>query len=418
MSASEKMLTAIENGNLEESAKELHVALNEDSDEVLAALSEQLWEMGFLDEARQVLLTLKERQPNNDEWNITLAEIAIENDDIDAAFTYLEEVDKESEAYPQSLLVLADLYQALGIPEVSEHKLKEAKRLLPDEPIIDFALAELYFSLGQYQQAAELYQQLMAAGIDELAGVLLSARLGKALSMEGQFEEAIPYLEKALEHDRSDDHLFELAYTYLQINEREKAIQLLQELREENNTYQSLYYFLADALKEEERNEEALAVAQEGIAQDPFQVRLFQLAAEISYRLHDSQAAEDYLHQAIELGDGVDNSILALSNLYIAEERYEEAVAILQKLEEVDGYAKWNLAQAYRGLEEDDKALPLYQEASAEMGHDTDFMRDYGLYLREIGHIKEAEDLLNHYLAHVPDDAEIAALLDGYQDKF
>lgn len=412
MSASEEVLNALEKGQMEEGMKQLHRALNEDSDELLGELSERLWEMGFLDETRQVLLTLRERQPQNDEWNVTLAEIAMENDDIDAAFEYLEQVSPDSPAYPESLLVLADLYQMIGIPEVSEKKLKEVKQLLPDETLIDFALAELYFSLGDYHRAAEQYQQLLNQGMTEEGGVSLNARLGKALSMEGHFEEAIPYLEKSVELDRSDDHIFELAYTYLQLEERNKAIQLLQELRELNPTYQSLYYFLAEALKDEERDEEALEVVKAGIEQDAFQVRLFQLAAELSYRLHDNQAAEDYLKQAIELGDGVDDSILALSQLYLTEDRFEEAIDLLKQLEEVDGYAKWVLAQAYRGLEDDDKALPLYREANIEMGHDNDFMRDYGLYLREIGQLDESNKVLEHYLHHVPDDMEIQTLLN------
>lgn len=412
MSASEEVLNALEKGQMEEGMKQLHRALNDDSDDLLGELSEHLWEMGFLDEARQVLLTLRERQPQNDEWNVTLAEIAIENDDLDAAFDYLEQVAPTSKAYPESLLVLADLYQMIGIPEVSETKLKEVKQLLPNESLIDFALAELYFSLGDYHRASEQYQLLIQQGIEEEAGVSINARLGKALSMEGKFEDAIPYLEKAVDIDRSDDHLFELAYTYLQLEERGKAIQLLKELKELNPTYQSLYYFLAEALKEEERDAEALEVVKEGIEQDAFQARLFQLAAELSYRLHDVSAAEDYLKQAIELGDGVDESILALSQLYLSEERFEEAIDVLKQLEEVDGYAKWILAQAYRGMEEDEKALPLYKEANLEMGHDPDFMRDYGLYLREIGQMADSNEVLEHYLHHVPDDMEIQTLLN------
>lgn len=69
---------------------------------------------------------------------------------IDLAFEYLEKVDKQSDYYPQSLLAIADLYQVIGIPEVSEAKLKEAAGLLPDEPLIQFALAELYFSVDQF----------------------------------------------------------------------------------------------------------------------------------------------------------------------------------------------------------------------------------------------------------------------------
>src|SRR5699024_12059727 len=53
----------------------------------------------------------------------------------------------------QALLILADLYQVLGMTEVSEAKLKEAARILPDESLIEFALAELYFSINKFDEA-------------------------------------------------------------------------------------------------------------------------------------------------------------------------------------------------------------------------------------------------------------------------
>jgi tetratricopeptide (TPR) repeat protein len=76
---------------------------------------------------------------------LSLAEIAMENDQIDEAFDYLDRISSESPFYPRALLISADLYQLIGIPEVSEAKLVEAQKLLPQESLIRFALAELYF---------------------------------------------------------------------------------------------------------------------------------------------------------------------------------------------------------------------------------------------------------------------------------
>lgn len=414
MTASEKLTAALRTGNIEEINQALDSVIATEDVETLADWADSFWDLGFLDEAQKVLLVLKEKAPeNNNEWNLTLAEIAVENDEIDEAFEYLFEIPEDSREYTSSLMIQADLYQVLGMPEVSENKLKEAKKRQDEDPIIDFAMAELARFSGDYETARNHYQRLLEKGEDFIVGVPMKERLGNAMSMVGQFEEAATLLEEVVEEDRSDDHLFSLAYTYFQGDEREKAIPLFQELLEKNDTYHSAYYFLAEALKDEERDAEALEVVKAGINHDPFQVRLFQLAAEISYRLRQTEEAESYLLKAIELGEGADNSILALANMYLYEERYEEAVAILKKLEEVDGYAKWRLGQAHRYLDEDEKALPLYQEASDEMGHDPGFMRDYGLYLREIGRMDESNHILEHYLHHVADDLEIESLLNN-----
>ncbi|MCZ2164749.1 tetratricopeptide repeat protein, partial [Enterococcus faecium] len=215
--------------------------------DILAELGEELLAIGFLIEAKQIFEQLINQYPENDGLNIPLAEIAIEDNEIDLAFEYLEKVDKQSDYYPQSLLAIADLYQVIGIPEVSEAKLKEAAGLLPDEPLIQFALAELYFSVDRFKEAAVVYETLLASGINEISGISMQERLGQSLSMQGEFEAAIVPLEEALKEERTDDRLFQLAFTNLQLKENQQAINYLEELREVNPHYQSLYLYLGQA---------------------------------------------------------------------------------------------------------------------------------------------------------------------------
>lgn len=148
-SYSEKMLSALRNENLTEANRMLEEALRKDEPEILASLAEELQSLGFLEEAKRILEKLLKDFPEEDIFYLSLAEIAIENDDIDGAFEYLERIQPESENYLESLLVIADLYQVLGIPEVSEAKLLQAKTIAPEEPLITFALAELHFSANQ-----------------------------------------------------------------------------------------------------------------------------------------------------------------------------------------------------------------------------------------------------------------------------
>src|SRR5699024_11877433 len=72
----------------------------------------------------------------------------------------LTSISEDDPAYLQALLQLADLYQSEGLFEVAESKLLEAKNIQPDEPIIDFALGEFFFSTGEYQRAIIHYEKL------------------------------------------------------------------------------------------------------------------------------------------------------------------------------------------------------------------------------------------------------------------
>lgn len=412
-SYSEKMLAALKAEDLSEANLMFEEALKKDTPEILASLAEELQALGFLDEAKRVLEKLLSDFPEEDIFYLSLAEIAIENDDIDGAFEYLEQIAPDSENYLESLLVTADLYQVLGIPEVSEAKLLQAKTIAPEEPLITFALAELHFSANQLGEAINDYGQLQKQGIDEIANISIDERIGTAYSIMGGFEEAIPFLEWALEKEHTSDRLFQLGFTYYQIHDHQKAINYLQELITLDPQYQSGYYYLADSLKEEELLEEALLAAEEGIKENPYQVELLHLASEIAYRLRDSKKAEELLLQALETGEKMDETLLTLSNLYLNEDQPDKAIEMINQMDEEDNpYAAWNLAQAYNELEDFGAAGTYYKQAYEDLAHEPDFLKAYGIFLREDGQLETARAVLTSYLALEPGDLEVQSLLE------
>ncbi|MDN6152514.1 MAG: tetratricopeptide repeat protein [Tetragenococcus halophilus] len=419
MTYSEKMLDALDQEDFAEAQLQLNQAIKEDNEDILEELGESLLSIGFLEEAKQVFESLKSRHPEQKENNLPLAEIAVENNETDAALELLEEIGSDSELYPQALLVTADLYQVLGIPEVSESKLKEASRILPDEPLIQFALAELYLSMDRFNEAAFIYQHLLELGEEEINNVSIKERLGTTLSLEGDFENAAEYLEASLEEGETDERLFQTAFVYRQLKDNDKSIRYLQELRELNPQYRALYLPLAESLQEEELVEEAQTVIEEGIQENPYQVDLYHFASENSYRLHDAKKAEDYLLQALELGEKTEETLLTLSNLYINEERFEEAIKTVKQMEDTQNpYALWNLAHAYNELEDFEQAGQYYEQASVELKHEPDFMKEYGIFLREEGRLEEAKSYLSHYLEHEPGDMEAESILDDLSERW
>lgn len=412
-SYSEKMLAALKDENLTEANLLFEAALKKDDPEILASLAEELQALGFIEEAKRALEKLLKDFPEEDIFYLSLAEIAIEDDLIDDAFEYLEKIKPESENYLESLLVTADLYQVLGIPEVSEAKLLQAKTIAPEEPLITFALAELHFSANQLGEAINDYGQLQKQGIDEIANISIDERIGSAYSMMGGFEEAIPFLERALEKEHTSDRLFQLGFTYYQLHDHQKAINYLQELITIDPQYQSGYYYLADSLKEEELLEEALVAAEEGVKENPYQVELLHMASEIAYRLRDSKKAEALLLQALETGDKTDETLLTLSNLYLNEEQPDKAIEMISQMDEEDNpYAAWNLAQAYNELEDFDAARTYYKQAYEDLAHEPDFLKAYGIFLREDGQLEPARAVLTNYLQLEPGDLEVQSLLE------
>ncbi|EUJ35269.1 hypothetical protein BTHER_09297 [Brochothrix thermosphacta DSM 20171 = FSL F6-1036] len=154
-----KMIEALHNEDLEGAHALLDQAIENDSDEEHFDLAEQLLQLGFLDEAEALYGTLLINYPGEGELLVALAEISVDRDDEDTALAYLEQVHPEDENYPRALLVLADLYQSQGLFEVTEQKLQEAKDMLPEEPIIDFAWQNITIKWDVFQMQLTIIMQ-------------------------------------------------------------------------------------------------------------------------------------------------------------------------------------------------------------------------------------------------------------------
>lgn len=199
----------------------------------------------------------------------------LEDDQNDKALTLLNQVKSDSPAYVRALMVAADLYQTQELFEVSEQKLLEARQLEPEEPAIEFALAELYFTMREFRKAIALYLDLIKQGITQLSAVNLVERLGVAYANAGRFEQAIGYLKQIHPGDMTPDVKFETGFTYLQLKDYKPAIDLLTELKESDPHYTSLYPYLGQALVAENQLEDALKVLQEGLGVDQYNEKLW-----------------------------------------------------------------------------------------------------------------------------------------------
>ena len=154
MTYSEIVIAEIQKGNLDVVEENLELAINYDDEDTLFLLGNTLYQLGFLIETRKVYTYLLEKNPADDELKIYLAEIDIEDGNELEALDLLHSIDETSPIYPQSLLVQAGYYQLNGLPEVSIQKLSEAEQLLPEEPIIMFALAEIFYTTADYQHVS------------------------------------------------------------------------------------------------------------------------------------------------------------------------------------------------------------------------------------------------------------------------
>ena len=408
MQNSEKMIAALSNQDLTHANKYFERALKEDDDEMLLDLGAYLESIGFLPQAKQIYLKLRERFP---EVNVNLAQIAAEDDDLTEAFLYLDAIDETSPDYVSALLVMADLYDMEGLTDVAREKLLLATDISPD-PLVLFGLAELDLDLGHFKEAIDYYAQMDNREILELTGVSTYQRIGHAYAALGKFEAAVEFLKKAIEIEYDDQTVFELAVILYDMEEYQKANLYFKQLETMNPDFDGYEYVYALSLQKENQGSEALRVVQQGLSKNSFDSNLLLLASQLSYEQHDSRSAEGYLLEAKQVSDDTEEVLMRLSNLYLEEERYEDVVALDD--EAIDNVlTKWNMAKAYRQLEDEDKAYEAYHDLEADLYDNPEFLQDYAYLLYEYGYRKQAQKIAEHYLTLVPDDMAMADFLEN-----
>ncbi|MCW8519932.1 tetratricopeptide repeat protein [Streptococcus macedonicus] len=404
---SEKIVASIQNQDLEHADKYLKRALKEDDAETLLELAEYLESIGFLPQAREIYLQERESYP---EVNINLAQIAIEDGDIEGAFFYLDTISPESEAYLSALLVMADIYDMEGLTDVAREKLLLASEI-SDEPLVVFGLAEIELELGNFNQAIKEYAKLDNREILELTGISTYQRIGRAYASLGKFEAAIEFLEKAIEIEYDDGTIFELATILYGQGEYQKANVYFKQLDTMNPDFEGYEYVYAQSLHEENKTEEALRLVQKGLIKNEFDTNLLLAASQLSYELHDSKQAESYLLKAKNVAVDDEDVLMRLTNLYLEEERYEDVVALSR--DNIDNVlTKWNIAKAYQALEADKKALKIYDELATDLADNPEFLQDYAYILREFGQKERAHQVAERYLQLVPDDVNMVEFLN------
>ena len=419
MTYSEQMLDQLEAGKLKEAQNSFKLALINDDDDMLFSLAEELYALGFLQQARTIYLKLLDCYPDEDELKTNLATIAIDEGHNDEALSYLAQIKPDSPAYVQSLLVAADLYQTEEEFEVTEEKLKEAYALAPDEPAVEFALGEFYFMVGQYSEAIQYYFQLIKNGYTDFAKVDIAGRLGICYAQSGQFKKALGYFNQVKPEYQTSDIRFQKGLTRLQLGDTEKAIKTLEDLINDDNQYASAYPELAKAYEKENKYQQALRVIQEGLSVDQYNEYLYSLAAEITSYLGDQKLMKKYLVKAHELAPENMTITLQYSNFLLHQHDDEANIKLLSPLvkeDETDPQLYWNLARSYQRTDQLELAGKYYEAALPAYSENPTFLKELINYYRETGETDKLMDELERYLRLVPTDTEMQDLYDQYED--
>lgn len=360
---------------------------------------------GFLKEADELYDVLLTHLPDEAQLKIDRAGTLIEMGKEDEALLYLKDIRKDEPEYLQSLVVQADYYQMLGLAETAIMKIKEAHELAPNEPIIQFAYAELLLDTGRFAEAVKYYLDVYKE-TKVLGGVQLVSRIAEAYSAGGAFEEALPYYELQLEDHRSPEALFGVAYSHYQVGQATQAIKYLEELLAMDPDYYAAYMLAGQAHLLLDENQKAYDQFKAGIARDAYDKELHLSAGKCALKLGLQAEAEQYLSEALALEPEYIEAIVSLASLYNETEQDEALIQLVEDSQEqaeslpiVQAF----YAYALERMEYYEEAYTAYTKAYNGMKEDYPFLHAYASFLLEEGRRDEAITIAKEIIALFPE---------------
>lgn len=380
------------------------------------AIADLYMQWGYVQKAERILLQLQKEFPDETDITLLLADIYIELENDDQAIYLLNQIDETNDAYIQSLVQLADLYQAQGLYEVAEQKLLTAKQLEPNEPLIDFALGELLFSAGDYKKAIIHYKKVLPT--DNVASVSIPERLGEAYAEVGEYEQALQFFQEV--DSENPNTIFKYGFTAYQAHRLDIAINAWENVLELDPYYHTVYYQLAKAYMEEEMLDKAYQTAKKGLELDEFNKELYYIAGVLAHNHHLDEESEQYVRQAITLDPDYKEAILFLVERLKETNKHSFIVELLIELKNTgsyDGLYEWELARAYYELESYHDALKHYKEAYNTLHADSDFLKEYAYFLTEERDIPSAVKVFKAYLNQQPEDTEVEEFLTRLEES-
>ncbi|TFE03079.1 tetratricopeptide repeat protein [Jeotgalibacillus salarius] len=393
MNRIQEMIEHLHAGNLEDAMKIYAELKRTGTDDEKYEAAEALYSLGFQEKSIELYEDLIELYPEETELVMLKAEAHAELDQIEESMVLLEEINESSEFYSRAMLLSADLYQMQGLHEVSERKLLQAYEAEKNEEIIQFALAEFYIQQGRFLEAIRFYKMLSS---EEIAGVLICKRLGECYSAGGSFEDALPYYEESLEHERDAETLFQYGFTASQAGHHSTASEVFEELIEVDAEYHSAYQLLAKSYEHEEQIDKALEAAEKGLKSDPFNKELFLTAGKLALKSGNEQKAEEYLRQAVAIDPDYLEAALVLNKILLRQEKPDDCLDVISTVRESgedDPQFLWDAARAFEMREDFSQAFEEYKKAYVVYNDHSDFLEDYGKFLVEEGRQKEALEI-------------------------
>ncbi|MDO5374772.1 MAG: tetratricopeptide repeat protein [Staphylococcus rostri] len=397
-----KLIDDINSQKLDDINSRVEQAIQSDNDEALFMLGETLYRFGLMPQGLEVFRALYMKYPEEADVLIYFIEGLISENQTDEALEYLNGV----ELTPERLMLEADLYQQINMTDVAIDKVQQAIEMQPSDPVLHFALAELFYYDGQYLRASRSYDTVLEAGEHVVNGVNLFSRLADSSLQSGNYSDALQWFEEIHEQEMTSEDYFKKAIAFDKNDLTQEAIKIIRTLLQKDPDYMQAYFYLQQLYENEKAYEEAIEVGMEGLRLNQFYKELMYTTGALQIEHGDAQEGVSLLKQALEVDPAYQEPLMLLADYYRNEEDNEGLISLIQYTEEddMDPQFMWQIAYALGEEERDKEAQHFYKLAHATLHDNIDFLSDYYHYAVEIGDTPTRESLLERLIELEPNN--------------
>ncbi len=327
--------------------------------------------------AAETLEKLLEKDPNNAEALSILTSIYLEQNKLEKAIKVLERLAKKNPENPVIYLELARVYRKKGDFDQARKYYSKALKLEPDNLKILLEYGDFLEKIGAFKEAQKIYEEALAQNPEQFH---LYEALLKLYVNSNEFEKALELINKLEELvGERPQLLFRKALLLMDLNREKEAEKALEKVLEKKPDFYAALFYLGIAKEKQGLKEEALKIYQK----IPPDSEVFPLALRrIAALTRDPQKVYSLVEKA--LASQPDNK-----DLYLL------AASIFDQLDACD------------------LGLSLMKKGLSQFSEDLDFMSSYAMLLVCTGNDEEVLKVLTPLLKKYPDDPDLLNFI-GY----
>lgn len=375
---------------------------SDESLEALFLLGDALQNAGLDYQARQVFLHLNDNVDHDDYVISYLVDSYINEARLDEALTLIN----NSPETPTVLMLKSEIFQQMNLNDVAVRLLFEAKTMT-DDIIIDFAIAELYYTLGDLEEAIRFYETVLNEGLEEVNGIIISLRLADINLNLLNFEDARAYFDNVPDESYGNEDFYKEALLEYNLKEYDRAETLLDKVIDNEPYFINAYILLMNIYETEHNLDEALETLLRYLRENDKNALIYFHIGRLYFRQNKPEEAIENFSLATSLDEDYDDAYLMLFESILKTGETETVDEYVKHLDinALSGESIYLLAKIEAENENDEKALKYYEDAEALIGESAEFYADFYYYLIEINHPKKKE-VLEKLIKLEPDNLE------------